>query len=127
MKKVCVSILSLLYLVAVCGFAVNIQYCMGRVSSIDYAYSRSKTCSRCGMENKTGCCHAELKIIKLSADQQTTKAGIYVVRQQAVINYIAVNHLQIAQGLEKKTPSQYYSPPDHRLSAVYLHDCVFRI
>ncbi|HEX4374543.1 MAG TPA: hypothetical protein VHZ50_14675 [Puia sp.] len=127
MKKVFVSILSILYLIVACGFAVNIQYCMGRVSSIDYAYNHSKICSRCGMENKTGCCHSEFKIIKISGDQQTAKANIHIAQQPAVINYFAVNILQVAQGLEKITPSQYYSPPDKRLTAVYLHNCVFRI
>ncbi|HSZ84762.1 MAG TPA: hypothetical protein VK787_01960, partial [Puia sp.] len=127
MKKVFISILSILYLVIACGFAVNIQYCMGRVSSINYACDHSKICSRCGMENKTGCCHSEFKIIKLSDDQQTAKANVDIVQQPELINYFAVNVLQVAQGLEKITPSQYYSPPDKRLSAVYLHNCVFRI
>lgn len=127
MKKLFLIILSILYLIVACGFVVNIHYCMGRVSNIDYAYNNSKTCGRCGMENKNGCCHSEFKIIKISDDQQTAKANIHIVQQPAVINYFAVNILQVVQGLEKITSSQYYSPPDKRLSAIYLHDCVFRI
>jgi hypothetical protein len=127
MKKLFVSILSILYLVVACGFAVNIHYCMDRVSTIDYSYNNSKTCDRCGMENKNGCCHSEFKIIKISDDQQTAKANIDIAQQPAIINYFAVNILQVAQGPEKITLSQYYSPPDKRLTAVYLHNCVFRI
>jgi hypothetical protein len=127
MKKVFVSILSILYLIVACGFAINIHYCMGRVTNIDYVSGNSKTCGRCGMENKSGCCHSEFKIIKISDDQQTAKANIHIAQQPAVINYFAVNILQVAQGLEKITPSKYHSPPDKRLSDIYLHDCVFRI
>jgi hypothetical protein len=127
MKKIFVSILSILYLIVACGFAVNIHYCMGRVSNIDYVYSNSKTCSHCGMESKNGCCHSEFKIIKISDDQQTAKANIQIAQQPAIINYFSVAIFQFVQGSEKITPSKYHSPPDKRLSEVYLHDCVFRI
>jgi hypothetical protein len=100
---------------------------MGRFSTIDYAYRNAKTCSRCGMENKEGCCHSEFKIIKLSGDQQTAKADIQIIQQPGVINYFAGNILQVVQGLEKITPSLYYSPPDKRRTTVYLHNCAFRI
>jgi hypothetical protein len=127
MKKLFVSILSILYLIVACGFAVNIHYCMGRVSNIEYAYGNSKTCSHCGMESKNGCCHSEFKIIKISGDQQTAKANIQIAQQPAIINHFSVAIFQSVQGSEKITPSKYYSPPDKRLSAVYLHNCVFRI
>jgi hypothetical protein len=127
MKKVFVSILSILYLIVACGFGVNIQYCMGRVSSIDYSYNHKKICSSCGMENKTGCCRSEFKVIKISDDQQTAKANIDIGQQPALINYFAVTIFQSVQGSGKITPSKYHSPPDKRLTAVYLHDCVFRI
>ena len=127
MKKFLLSILSVIYLIVACGFAVNIHYCMGRISNIDYAYSNNKTCSRCGMENKRGCCHSEFKIIKLSDDQQTAKATIDIEQQPAIINFFTANFLQPVQGLQTIGSLQYHSPPDKRLSAVYFHDCVFRI
>jgi hypothetical protein len=127
MKKVFVSILSILYLIVACGFAVNIHYCMGRVSNIEYSYSNNKNCDRCGMENKNGCCHSEFKVIKISDDQQTAKANIDIAQQPVIINYFAIAIFRSVQGSEKITASKYHSPPDKRLSAVYLHDRVFRI
>jgi hypothetical protein len=126
MKKFFISILSVLYLIVTCGFAVQIHYCMGRISNVDYTYSHSKKCLRCGMENK-GCCHSEFKVIKISDDQQTAKANIAIAQQQEILNYFADNLLQTAQVIEKATTLQYHAPPDKRLSAVYLHNCVFRI
>ncbi len=127
MKKIIAGILSIIYLTVTCGFAINIHYCMGHVSSVDYVYNNSKKCSHCGMENKKGCCHSEFKVVKLTDDQQLAKANISISQFPVAINTTAVNLLQGKQGSEKNSLTDYHSPPDKRLSNVYLHDCVFRI
>lgn len=127
MKKIIAGILSIIYLTVTSGFAINIHYCMGHVSSVDYTYNNNKKCGNCGMENKKGCCHSEFKIIKLADDQQLAKANISITQFSVEINSIVVNLLQGKQGSEKIATIDYYSPPDKRLSNVYLHDCVFRI
>jgi hypothetical protein len=74
MKKIAALILLLLYFSVSTGVLVNIHYCMGSLRSIDFTISKGDTCSRCGMKNKTGCCHEDCKIIKLGVDQQMAKA-----------------------------------------------------
>jgi hypothetical protein len=127
MKKLLLGILSFIYLVVASGVAVNIHYCMNRISSVDYTYNNSSKCGKCGMENKKGCCHNDYKIVKLTDDQQLAKANISIVQFPAEINSFAIDLSQPAQGLEKTFSLQYHSPPDKRSSLVYLHDCIFRI
>jgi hypothetical protein len=127
MKKIVAGILSVIYITVTSGIVVNIHYCMGRINNIDYTYNNSNKCCKCGMENKKGCCHNEFKMIRLADDQQVAKANISIAQFPADINVMAVNLLQPAQGSEKITALDYHSPPDKRLSSVYLHDCVFRI
>ena len=127
MKKIIAGILSVIYLTVTSGFAINIHYCMGHVSSINYTYSDSKKCGHCGMENKKGCCHSEFKVIKLTDDQQLAKANICISPFPAEINSGVTNLLQCNQGAERIATIDYHSPPDKRLSDVYLHDRVFRI
>jgi hypothetical protein len=127
MKKIIAGILSIIYFTVTTGFAINIHYCMGHVSSIDYSYSNSKNCGQCGMENKKGCCHSEFKIVKLSDEQQVSKANISISQFPIEINSAVINLLQQKQGSEKITTTDYHSPPDKRLTDVYLHDRVFRI
>jgi hypothetical protein len=126
MKKLALSILSMLYLVVACGFAVNIHYCMGHISNIDYTFQHSTLCKRCGMENK-GCCHSDFKIIKLSDDQQKSKANPALAGVSIQATCFSISDFQTPQGLQTVSPTKYFSPPDKRLSRVYLHDCVFRI
>jgi len=127
MKKIIAAILSIIYLTVSSGFAMNIHYCMGHVSSVDYTYSNNKKCGHCGMENKKGCCHSEFKVVKLTDDQQLAKASISISQFPVEINSTAVNLLQCNQGSEKIAAINYHSPPDKRLADVYLHDRVFRI
>jgi hypothetical protein len=107
------------------GIVLNIHYCMGKFSEVDYGYSINDKCGKCGMENKTGCCHNEAKFIKLTDDQQIAKADISFTQFPAEINTVYINLSQSLQGIEKNL--QYHSPPDKRQSQVYLQNCVFRI
>jgi hypothetical protein len=127
MKKLFLGILSFVYITVASGIVVNIHYCMGRLSAVDYGYNSTNKCSKCGMENKKGCCHNESKFIKLADDQQLAKANIAIVKVPSVINSFHINLSQPAQGLERIIALQYHSPPDKLLASAYLLNCVFRI
>lgn len=127
MKKIFLSILTFIYIAVASGVVVNVHYCMGRFSEVDYSYTASNKCSKCGMENKKGCCHNESKFIKLTVDQQLAKANINIAQFSSDINILQVNFSQPLQGAEKILELQYHSPPDKRFSSVYLLNCVFRI
>jgi hypothetical protein len=127
MKKLFTTILAFVYITVASGVAVNIHYCMGKISGVDYTYSNSDKCGKCGMENKKGCCHSDFKIIKIADDQQLAKANINFSHAPVLLNSFVINLSQPLQGIEKILAFQYHSPPGHKGSAVYLYNCVFRI
>jgi hypothetical protein len=129
MKKLLFGIFSLIYFAVASGVAVNIHYCMGHVSSVDYAYNKnsSDTCGKCGMENKKGCCHNESKFIKLTDDQQLIKTSFAAEQFVAIVPSSFTDFSPAFTTLEKSLALQYHSPPDKRMTSVYLHNCVFKI
>lgn len=127
MKKAAIAILALLYIATTSGVVVNVHYCMGAVASVTYGHKSPDSCGKCGMKERAGCCHSELKVVKLDdVHQQTVKT------QQTAI---AVAELPVAffQAAVETYDSRadfgisYHSPPDPRVNAVYLHTSVFRI
>lgn len=127
MKKATIAILALLYILTTSGVVVNVHYCMGAVASVTYGHDTPDSCGKCGMTEKDGCCHSELKVVKLDdVHQQTLKAkqamqewtlAPLVFFQAAVATYSSRNPFDIS----------YHSPPDPRVNSVYLHTNVFRI
>jgi hypothetical protein len=127
MKKIFTGILAFVYITIASGVAVNIHYCMGKLSGVDYNYSAGNKCDKCGMENKKGCCHNEFKIVKLGDDQQLAKANINFLQAPVLLNNFSVDFSQPIQGNEKILALQYHSPPDYKGSLVYLYNCIFRV
>jgi hypothetical protein len=127
MKKVFFAILSLVYLAVSSGAALNIHYCMGRVTQVAYRFTNSRVCDRCGMANKKGCCHNEFKFVKLTDDQQKAKADIALAAVHAILPATGGSQLQPEQGITIDPSMEYNSPPDKRVTSIYLHDSVFRI
>ncbi len=79
MKRIIVGILSIVYITLASGIVMNIHYCMGQLSAVSYSYHDAHSCSKCGMENKKGCCHSDFAIVKISDDQQSMKTGFSFV------------------------------------------------
>jgi hypothetical protein len=127
MKKFFLGILTFIYIAVASGVVVNIHYCMGRLSEVDYGYAAGNKCSKCGMKNKTGCCHNESKFIKITDDQQLAKADINIAQAPPELNVLSFNLSQTIQGAEQNFELQYHSPPDNSLSQIYLRNCVFRV
>ena len=128
MKKLFLSLLSLIYITVASGVVVNIHYCMGKWSGTDYSYHTNEdTCGRCGMENKKGCCHSEFKIVKLADDQQQAKtnAGLSPIPLSVDVQFVDLS--KSLQGSNKLTAFIYYPPPGITILPVYLQNCVFRI
>lgn len=127
LKKILACILFLVYFSVSTGALVNIHYCMGTVKSIDFKISTSSMCKGCGMKNRTGCCHDDLKIIKLTLDQQLTKLDTWFF--DGIPEYVP-HHISLAlagQSAENFSRTYYHSPPDIRSRGIYLFDRVLRI
>lgn len=125
MKKIILGILALIYVMVASGVVIATHYCMGRMQETSYTYRIDNTCSKCGMENKGGCCHTEFKIVKLTDDQQQQKTN-FAFNEAAVIHY-TLSLLQPIQGIEKNLAHDYYFPPDCADTPLYLSNAVFRI
>jgi hypothetical protein len=52
MKRILVSIIAALYLLASTGTAVELHYCMGKVVDWSFAHISSASCDQCGMEKQ---------------------------------------------------------------------------
>jgi hypothetical protein len=126
-KKAAIAILALLYIITTSGIVVNVHYCMGTVASVTYGHKTPESCGKCGMKEKAGCCHSELKVVKLDdVHQQKVKAA------ESVFSIAALPVVFFQTAVEtynshKDYGISYHSPPDPRVNAVYLHTNVFRI
>ena len=74
MKRILISIISALYLLASTGTAVELHYCMGNVVDWSFAHISSASCNKCGMEKQeegNHCCKDEQKYVKSLDDQKS--------------------------------------------------------
>lgn len=105
---------------------VNVHYCMGAVASVSYGHEAPDSCGKCGMQEKAGCCHSELKVIKLDDEhQQAVKAA--QLAQVAELPVVYFELLVADYSSRNNFVNAYHSPPDQRVNAIYLHSGVFRI
>ena len=126
MKKVVVAILAFLYVSIASGVMVNIHYCMGDLSSVEYGKEDTETCGKCGMKERKGCCETEYKFVKLQDAHQLVKTTVIFNQLPAELPVHFVSH-DIFIKEQTHLSLNYHSPPDPRVNAVYLHNCVFRI
>jgi hypothetical protein len=128
MKKVIGSVTVFAYLALTCGVMVNYHYCMDRYDSFRLYQASSDWCTTCGMHTRGhGCCHDEVKIVKLQDDHQTSSFSFSLKNLQPAM-FTPSELLSIALGkgeaLLNKTD---HSPPLISRRDAYLKNCVFRI
>jgi len=125
-KKAVIAILALLYIITTSGVVVNVHYCMGAVASVTYGHEAPESCGKCGMKEKDGCCHSELKVVKLDdVHQQAVKAA--QLSHIAELPLVYFETAVAAFNSHKDFVNSYHSPPDSRVNAIYLSTGVFRI
>ena len=79
MNKLIASISLVFYFAATCGVVINSHYCMNRLVSVHLFEKSADVCGRCGMDTYelNGCCHDEVKVIKLEEDQNKIPIASY--------------------------------------------------
>ncbi len=86
MKKILVAILAVIYLGVSSGVAMNIHYCMGKISSVDLMTLNDK-CGKCGMKKgANSCCKDEFKFFKLKDSHKFISNDINVFAPVAFLN-----------------------------------------
>lgn len=129
MKKVLASITVLFYFIVSCGVVINLHYCMGSYQSFTLYEAQYKKCGKCGMhmEDNSGCCRDEVKIIKLQDDQNSTYVSYSIQGIVAAVitpsEFIAASVLNVEELLHYNN----LSPPLLNGQDTYLQNCVFRI
>jgi len=128
MKKLIASFAVIVYFAFACGVLVNFHYCMDRYDSYSLYKAQSDWCPKCHMHTGTrGCCHDEVKIIKLQDDHQTSSLSFsFKDVQLAVITlpgFLSLIRVKEDIDLAKTDHSPpLLSPPD-----IYIQNRVFRI
>ncbi|MEO6452657.1 MAG: hypothetical protein ABIN97_01230 [Ginsengibacter sp.] len=127
MKKISLAILAFIYLGVSTGIAMNIHYCMGKISSIDMMHSKDK-CGKCGMKQGNGsCCKDEFKIIKLSdAHKLIANEVRFFVPIAAVNNHSGISNTDLVV-TQINFSNNINSPPDPPGISLNILHCVFRI
>ena len=129
-KKLVTSIALVCYLAVSCGVVINFHYCMNRLASTQLFVSEKKFCDKCGMHTKksNGCCHDEVKVVKLLQDQNTISGLSYNLPSiDATIN-IPSEFIDAAfHNIDEQKHFHNHSPPLLSAQDTYLQINVFRI
>jgi hypothetical protein len=127
MKQVFASIAVFIYFAFVTGVMVNFHYCMDEYSSFNLYKTSSDWCAKCGMHvKKNGCCHDEVKILKLQDDHQTSNFTFQLKSLEPVVAELPDFIISTPEN-KLTVPYLNHSPPLLSGNDVYLQNRVFRI
>jgi hypothetical protein len=128
MKKLLLAILTLVYMTASSGIAMEIHYCMGKRAGVEFYGSTSDRCSKCGMKaKKNGCCTDEHKFYKLSDSHKNVLNDLSFATSETVLtNDYNLYHFQLPVAAKGATV-HINSPPDIGGPSINVRNCVFRI
>ena len=126
MKRIIVILLLMIHAAASSGTVISLHYCMDSFASVSIGHKEKKGCDLCGMDNR-GCCHDDVKVIKLDNSQYLqTSTHSFPNHTEVVFNDASfliahpISHLPSADyGLH--TSSFREGPP------LFLMNCNFRI
>lgn len=128
MKYFYIGILAILYLAVSSGVALELHYCMGDKTGMDFYGSSSDTCGKCGMSEKdTGCCHDDYKFYKLSDSHKSVSNDInFTASSFAVNSDYNIYDWQMPDNTAIAAVNNH-SPPDDTGPSARIMNCVFRI
>src|SRR5690348_4002381 len=130
MKKVLLAIVMISYLAVSSGIVVNFHYCMDRLASTEWFAMEGKQCGKCGMEmhKSHGCCHDEVKVVKMEDDQKLTSSVSFElptldIPAQVPSEFIATSFYNT----DVTANPGNHPPPLLSGQDTYISNCVFRI
>ncbi len=132
MRKIFLSILTLLYISASTGVTLHKQYCMDMVVEGGLNHCESKLCHNCGSENinkeDNGCCRNENKYVKNDIDQNIPEQVFHLTLLTIDAfhpSFLEITFYKFASVTEVNSIN--HAPPPNSGVAIYLRDRVFRI
>ena len=126
MKKTVAFILAFMYLGLTSGLAVNIHYCMGKISEVQLDNYQEKSC-KCDKKASMPCCNHQYELVKVNDAHQQAVADISIKTPEIDLhtfdNLMALLTLpQTQREVNVAHAPPLLSPPD-----IYIQNCVFRI
>src|SRR5215467_7775808 len=90
MKKIIASFTIAVYFAFACGVMITYHYCMDRYDSFRLYQPASDWCSTCGMHTHgKGCCHDQVKIVKIQDDHQTSSVTLSIAKLPPVMGMVS--------------------------------------
>ena len=128
MKKFIVGILTMVYMTASSGIAMEIHYCMGKKAGMEFYSSTEDKCSKCGMtENKGGCCKDEHKFAKLADSHKNVDYNLDLTSKfVTIVTELPLYDWQLPSGPSIAVVNNH-SPPNYNWPSASIMNCVFRI
>lgn len=129
MKKFLLSVLCLVFFVVNTGFVVNLHFCMNKLHSWEIGSQTSEKCDTCGMPTagKNGCCHDEVKVVKLQQDVVQAHSSTTLPSLPFIVAFTSTYlHMPVME-TENRPVLQAHSPPLINAPKIYIEHCVFRI
>jgi hypothetical protein len=85
-KRVFVTILSILYLSSSIGATVDIHYCMGKSVGANFVHKQDDKCRKCGMHKSKskGCCEDKQETFKTS-EHQFVDATLHIAHTTVIL------------------------------------------
>ena len=130
MKKGIALISFLCYFAVTSGVVINSHYCMKRLVSTHLFETSSKVCGRCGMKmhKGSGCCHDEVKVVKLQQDQNNVPLATYEIPSIKQLPVFSSDFIAaLFYNIDEQRHFHNHSPPLLAEQDSYLLNCVFRI
>ena len=128
MKKLIASFTVIVYFAFACGVLVNFHYCMDRYDSYSLYKAASDWCPKCHMHTGSrGCCHDEVKLVKLQGDHQTSQFSFDFKNILPGITTAAGFLPAISGARDNASHKIDHSPPLISQRDIYIQNRVFRI
>jgi hypothetical protein len=118
MKKIFISIFATFYLGLSCGFAFNVHFCMGKISSVDFFKNSEKNCGKCGMKHMKDCCNSKVIVAKITNSQQPAYSELDV--KSPVIATINHAHYSFVKPVAQIVRPTFNSTPPQKSSGAFL-------
>jgi hypothetical protein len=128
MKKIAIAILAVIYLGVSSGIAMEIHYCMGKKSGVDFYSNKEDKCGKCGMKDKKGCCNDEHKFYKLNDSHKNVSNDIsFTLPIMALVPAgIPLDCIRLKDG-PADDALKNHSPPIYAGPSACIMNCVFRL
>jgi hypothetical protein len=127
MKKAVAFILAFMYLGLSSGLAVNIHYCMGKVTDVDVNNYSDKSCV-CNMkEGSMPCCGHFYELVKVNDEHQAVASDFSFKSPEITLH--SFNNLMalLIQPQTRSIVNPSHTPPLLSPPDIYIQNCVFRI